>query len=286
MEVGIVGFGSYIPKDNKNLVDQDTATIAVCAAQKAFLKSGINSKKIGAIYVGSESHPYATKPTATIVGDALSVGQDFFAADVQFACKGGTAAIQICYGLIKAGMIDYGLAIGADVAQARPGDVLEKYVGAGGAAFILGNKKDEIIATIDETISITTNTPDFWRRSLQKYPEHTNRFTGEPSYFRHTISAAEKILKKTGLSVKDFDHVVFHQPNLKFPKVTAKRLGFSKQQIETGLLVEKIGNCYSASSLLGLSSVLDTAKSGQKILLVSYGSGSGSDAFVLTVSLC
>jgi len=299
VQVGIVSYGSYVPKNRKKVdekfrsklmveqrsvasSDEDAATIAVAAAQNALSKTNLCEKKIGAVYIGSESHPYAVKPTSTIVADALNLDSDFMTADVEFACKGGTAAIQICYGFLKARMVEYGLAIGSDVAQAEPGDVLEQTAAAGGAAFILGVDEDEIIATIDETISITSNTPDFWRRNLQKYPEHTNRFTGEPSYFKHTICASKKIMEKTGFCPKDFSYVVFHQPNGKFPLIAAKRLGFTKEQVEPSLMVKKIGNCYSASSLLGLCSVLDVAQAGEKILLVSYGSGSGSDAFVLT----
>jgi len=42
------------------------------------------------------------------------------AADYEFACKAGTAAIQTCMGLVKSGMIKYGLAIGSDVSQGAP----------------------------------------------------------------------------------------------------------------------------------------------------------------------
>jgi hydroxymethylglutaryl-CoA synthase len=63
-----------------------------------------------------------------------------------------------------------------------------------------------------------------------------------------------------------------------------KMLGFKQEQIETGWLVPVLGNTYSGSSPMGLTAVLDVAKPKNKILLCSYGSGSGSDAFVLTVT--
>jgi len=310
-KIGIVGYGAYVPcgriktdeiaqawnqdanKIKSSLLieeksvpalDEDAATLAVQASKNAIHRSKIKNNQIDAIYVGSESHPYAVKPTATIVGQAIGAGNNFMAADLEFACKAGTAAIQICYSLVKSELIEYGLAIGTDTAQSKPGDVLEFSASSGGAAFILGKNQDEVIATIDKTISITSNTPDFWRRNLQKYPQHTGRFTGEPSYFKHVINVTKKILEESNLKPKDFDFVIFHQPNGKFPTLAAKQLGFSKEQILHGLIVTKIGNTYSASSPLSLTAILDIAKPNQKILVSSYGSGSGSDSFILTTT--
>jgi hydroxymethylglutaryl-CoA synthase len=61
-------------------------------------------------------------------------------------------------------------------------------------------------------------------------------------------------------------------------------LGFTAEQIKPGLLCPVIGNTYAGSSLIGLSAILDIAKPGDRILMVSYGSGSGSDAFSLVVT--
>ena len=97
MSVGIVSYGAYIPRYRIKIeeiakvwgsnassiidglmvyeksvpdMDEDTITIAVEAARHAINRAGINPEKIGALYTGSESHPYAVKPTSTVVAEA------------------------------------------------------------------------------------------------------------------------------------------------------------------------------------------------------------------------
>lgn len=263
-------------------LDEDTATMAVEAARAAILRANLDPQDIGAIYVGAESHPYAVKPTATIVAAAIDASNSITAADFEFACKAGTATIQSCMGLVALNKIKYGLAIGADASQASPGDALEYTAAAGSAAFVIG--QDRVVAEIEDFASFTTDTPDFWRRDLQKYPSHSGRFTGEPAYFRHTISATKALLEKTGLQPADFDFAVFHQPNGKFPLKAAKSLGFTSAQVKPGLMVTNFGNTYSAASMIGLAAVLDKASPSQRILLTSFGSGAGSDSFAFRVT--
>jgi len=258
--------------------DEDSASLAVQAAQQAVANLGV-TPEIGAIYTGSESHPYAVKSTSAIVGEALGIGHGYTAADTEFACKAGTAGMQSVAGLVAAGMITNGLAIGADTAQSRPGDALEYSAAAAAAAFVVGC--DDILAEILYTSSFTSDTPDFWRREHEMYPSHGGRFTGEPAYFKHVLSAVRQILDESGMKIGDFDHVVFHMPNARFPQKAAKILGVSKEQLQHGFVVPELGNSYSACSLVGLASVLDNAGSNESILLCSYGSGAGSDAFVL-----
>ena len=86
------------------------------------------------------------------------------------------------------------------------------------------------------------------------------------------------------MSPKDFKYAVFHMPNGKFPQQAGKQLGFTKEQLETGWIVPWMGNTYSGSSPTGLSAVLDVAKPGDKIFMVSFGSGAGSDGFIFKVT--
>jgi len=305
-EVGIVGYGAYIPcyrlptaevarvwqGDGTNVpiwekavpgLDEDTATMAVEAARNALARAHVDPGEIRAVWVGSESHPYAVKPTSTIVAQAIGAVPHVLAADWEFACKAGTEAVQAAMGLVGSGMADYVLSIGADAAQGRPGDELEYTAGAGAAAFLLGPAKASV-AVIEGSTSYVTDTPDFFRRPRQRYPQHTGRFTGEPAYFHHTESAARHLLEELGAEPGDFAHAIFHQPNVKFPQRAAERLGFTEDQIRVGMLVNEIGNAYAGSSLLGLTAVLDVAQPGERIILVSFGSGAGSDAFSLLVT--
>ncbi|MFH1312429.1 MAG: hydroxymethylglutaryl-CoA synthase [Candidatus Eisenbacteria bacterium] len=262
--------------------DQDVITMSVEASRNAIMRAGIDPKKIGAIYVGSESHPYAVKPSGTVVAEAIGATPNIHCADFEFACKAGTEGMFVALSLVEAGKMEYALGIGADTSQGAPGDALEYSASAGAAAFIFG--KNDTVAEVEHTFSYMTDTPDFWRREYMHYPRHAGRFTGMPAYFKHVTGAATALLDISGTKPEDFAYAVFHQPNGKFPTTVGRQLGFKPEQIETGLLCPRLGNTYSGSSPMGLTAVLDVAKPGQLIFMVSYGSGAGSDGFIYRVT--
>lgn len=304
--VGIIGYGAYVPRyrlpatevarvwtdgegglpiKEKAVagIDEDVATMSIEAARNAMARAGISPDEVRAVWVGSESHPYAVKPTSTIVAEAIGAVPNVQAADWQFACKAGTEAMVAAIGFVGSGMATYAIAIGMDIAQGKPGDALEYTAGAGGAAYVLG-PAEEALTVINATYSYVTDTPDFWRRAYQKYPEHGQRFTGEPAYFTHITEAGNALMNAMGTKATDYQYAVFHQPNTKFPQKVAQMLGFTQSQIKVGLLVQEIGNTYAGAAIIGLTAVLDVAKPKDRILMVSFGSGAGSDAFDLEVT--
>lgn len=303
---GIVGYGAFIPrnritaeeiatqwgKDPKAIrrgllleeksvpgLDEDTITISVAAGRAALDRAGVDPQRVGALYIGSESHPYAVKPSGTVVAEALGIGPEVHIADFEFACKAGTEAMFVAFGLVESGRVEYAMGIGADTSQGAPNDALEYSASAGGAAFLFGRQHP--LADVLETYSYTSDTPDFWRREGEFYPRHGGRFTGEPAYFRHVTAATRAILEKTGLEPAAFRYAVFHMPNGKFPLQAGKALGFAQEQLETGWLVNTMGNTYSGSSPTGLAAILDVADPEDYILITSFGSGAGSDSFAL-----
>ncbi len=252
---GIVGYGAYVPRQRiqveeiakvwgadapsykKGLMleeksvpapDQDVITMSVESARNAIKRAGIDPNEIGCIYIGSESHPYAVKPSGTVVAEAIGATPDIHCADMEFACKAGSEGMFVSFGLVTAGLVKYGLGIGADTSQGAPGDALEYSAAAGAAAFIFGN--ENVVAEVLQTYSFMTDTPDFWRREYEHYPKHGGRFTGEPAYFKHTFGCANGLMEKSGTKPEDFTYAVFHQPNGKFPQRAGRKLGFTDEQ--------------------------------------------------------
>jgi hydroxymethylglutaryl-CoA synthase len=303
--IGIVGHGSYVPSfrikartiaaqwgDDPSTIengllmqektvpapDEDTITISVAAAKNALKRARIDPQKIGAVYIGSESHPYAVKPSGTVLVDALGIGPDVHVADFEFACKAGSEAMFVAYSHVKSGNMEYAMGIGADTSQGAPGDALEYSASAGGSAYIFGTER--VAAEVLHTHSFTSDTADFWRREYEHYPRHGGRFTGEPAYFKHVLGCGNALLEKSGMNASDFAYAVFHMPNGKFPLKAGKTLGFTNEQMKQGWVVNLMGNTYSGSSPTGLAAILDVARPGDKIFMISFGSGAGSDGFI------
>lgn len=295
---GIVGYGVYTSRFRIRegsmeravpFIDEDAITAAVEAGKLALIHSGVDSTLIGKVYVGSESNPYAVKPIASKVAQVLKLGEEdedvqgVDAVDTEFACKAATSMFKDAASLVNYPKIgaSYAMVIGTDNSQAAPRDCpggeLDFFVGYGGCAYIFG--KTDVIAELEGWYSCTSDTPDFWRRDGEPYPMHGGRFTGDPAYFKHIRKAARKLMEKLGLKPSDINYFVAHQPNVAFPVRIAKELGFKEEQYTPSLQVAKFGNTYSGSSPVGLAAVLDVAKPNERILIVSYGSGAGSDAY-------
>jgi hydroxymethylglutaryl-CoA synthase len=297
---GVVGYGFYTSRfrikegsleRSVPFIDEDSVTAAVEAGKLALIHSGVDSSLVGKVYVGSESNPYAVKPIASKVAQVLKLGeededlQSVDAVDTEFACKAASSMFKDAVALVsypKSG-VKYAMVIGADNSQAAPrgcpGGELDMFVGYGGSAFLFG--KHDVIAEIEGWYSCTSDTPDFWRRDGEPFPMHGGRFTGDPAYFKHVRKATTKLMEKFGLQAGDIDYFVTHQPNPQFPVKIAKELGFKEEQYEVSLQVNKFGNTYSGCSPLGLAAILDVATPEKRILMTSYGSGAGSDAYLL-----
>ncbi len=303
--VGIVSYGFYIPKYRIKLneiatawdkcgdkvekslkieekavagLDEDIVTMAYEASAMALQNHQNLKKKIGAVFIGSETFPYAVKPTSTSLAAWLDLSNNYLAYDTQFACKAATGALASAYALVKSGDVEYALVSGSDKANAKPQDALEYSAGSGANAWLVG--RENVALEIIDWSSYSSDTPDFWRRAKADYPSHAGRFTGGPAYFTHIGEAAKLLFNKQNMKASDFKYSVFHMPNGSFPLKIAKMLGFTEKQVLPSYVVPYLGNSYSASALMGLVAVLEKIKPGDTVFFASYGSGAGSDAFI------
>ncbi len=335
-KVGIIGYGSYIPmerikteliarkreskrKDLEEFIEklskglklkyksiprftEDTTTLSTEAAENALGMAQIEPSDIGSVVVGTESKPYAVGLSARHVASFIGAKNNVFVADVEGACNAGMQSVNFVKAQIQADMIDYGLAIGADISQAPKGDALEYSCGAGACAFLIG--KENLVATIVDMAPCSSLFLDFWRRDEELVPNHFGRTTVD-CYKFHVVGAMEELLRKNPeIKICDFDYITFHQPSGYMPLKVCKSLTESKidikhdtqftdrlrltyndieKKVKPWLKVLDTGNTYAASTMIAIASILDEAKPGQNILAVSYGSGAATMATWLHV---
>lgn len=261
--------------------DMDAITLAVDAASMAVA----GAPRIDAVFLGTQTGPYLSRAGAAIVVDALGLGPDVFATDLQFAGKSGTAALVGALAWVGSGLGQAALAIGSDTlgVHAAPGDPYEYAAGSGAVALVVTH--EPTIATVDAVASYTSDTADGFRLDGERFFHRggatmTVTDVGFPSHARGAWKAASQ---RAGVSAADLDFAAMQQPDAQTPLRVGTELGFERSKVEPGLVCRQVGDTGAASALLGLARILSRAATGQRVALISYGVGAGSDAFVLSV---
>lgn len=268
--------------------DEDAVTMALEAGRQALERSRPEDREIDGFYLGTCTNPYDSRPASTILAEALGNRPTLDCLDVQFSTKSGSAALQIARAMVLSGAVERAMAFGSDAMNRHtaPGSFQEYLASAGAGALVIGGAGDGAIAEIGPFYNVVSDLSDGFRLAGDRYLRSGGLSALESGVglFRHVSRAVQGFLKQLDATPKDFDFVVFQQPAGVVPVALTMRLGFSMEQTMPGLVAYELGDVGSASTLIGLSLVLDQAVPGQRILLASYGFGAGADVTVVTTT--
>jgi hydroxymethylglutaryl-CoA synthase len=306
MNSGVVGYGAYIPRyrikrdeylkawgsfsprgvEEKAVagLDEDVVTMTVESSVNALKRARISSNQLNGMFFASTSAPYAEKLSSSTIVASLDGPSEIFLADLGFSTKAGTAALLSCLDFVSSGRGDLGLVGASDVPQAMPSDSLEHGLGAGSASFVIG--RSEVMANVEGAHSSSL---EIIGERYRRYGEHCLKDSGIGAYTGQAFNQAltisvTSLFTNLGLKAEEFAYAVFQQFDGRIAYDIGRKLGFKDNQISPSMTVTKIGDSGSASSLIGLCAVLDVARPGDRILVASYGSGSGSDAISLVTT--
>ena len=269
---------------------QNAISLAVEAARRALQHAGADASDIDGLIMGSCTNPASYHPQGIEVARALGAGDRLFSTDIQFSTKSGTSAIQLGYALVRSKRADNVLAIGSDTLNrmTAPGTMAEYAASAGAGAVLLGSH--QVIAEIEGTQSYNTDLSDEFRLNGEQHIRSggfQSLAAALDSGFgikHHIVAAVSSFLEEQSLEPADFAYVVFQQPYGIVPFSLGEALQFDLSKITPSNTAYELGNCGSASVMLGLACVLDIAKPDDRILVASYGSGAGSDVISLKVT--
>lgn len=311
MQTGLISYGVALPKYRiesgeiwkvwKNLApsffdmlsigergvlgpEEDTLTLAVAAAKTALERSGVAVEKIGAVFLGSSTSPYATKAAATVIVDALGLPPSALSTDIQCADKSGSTALWLAAGLIESGLVDYALVIAADTLNrhTQPGMVLEYVASAGAVAFVLG--KEGCIAQLESMATHAHDQNDYFRTEGERFIQPGAGFYGWVANWGlldHVVPAGKALFEKTGLTPADFSKFAVPQKTGIRPLMTMGKLELDMMQVLPYVLTAQIGDCGAAGTLLSLAHILDFAEPGERVGVIDFGAGAGCDAWSL-----
>lgn len=314
METGIISYGVAVPRHRieaqaiwetwKNMAEQffdllsigergvlgpeeDTVTLAVAAAKQALARADVPRDKIGALFLGSGTSPYAMKAAAVVIQDALGLPAQTLTTDIQCAEKSGSTALWLASSLIETGQIDYALVIAADTMNRHtaPGMVLEYVASAGAVAFLLG--RENLIAQLETWTTHSWDQNDYFRLEGERFIQPGAGFYGWVANWgllEHVVPATKAFFEKTGLTPEDFTKFAVPQKTGLRPLMVMGKAGLDMMQVLPFVLTAQIGDCGAASVPLALAHILDWADAEERIGVIDYGSGAGCDTWSLVTT--
>lgn len=302
--VGICSYGGYVPRYrlNRGIIfgamgwvnaanitnargekavanfDEDSITMAVAAGIDAL--GGVDRSKVGGVYFASSTLPYKERLNAGIITCALGLEDQVRAADFTGGLKAGTTALLSAIEGVESRRVNSLLVAAADCRLGKPASPQEMIFGDAAAALLVGS--ENVIAEFKDSYSVTYDFADHVRGPTAVFDmQWEDRWIRDLGIDRFIPEAVGGLLQKTGLKIGDFAKVIYPVHYSAARKKLAKVIGFAPEAEQTNLQME-VGESGVSHSLVMFAHALEEAKPGDRILVVSYGSGCDALCFEVT----
>ncbi|MHA1720705.1 MAG: hydroxymethylglutaryl-CoA synthase family protein [Promethearchaeota archaeon] len=199
---------------------EDSISLGVKAGYNAILRGKINPKEIDAVFVGSESYPYAVKSISNIYKDLLGVSKNCFTQDISNACAAASMAILNAIAMIEAGIINKALVIAVDISIYDLYSSGEPTQGAGAVALIL-SRNPRIAVFSNSFGKVSANINDFFRPAGEKTAQVFSHYSVD-AYLNLQLEAYDDLISKTGEISTHY--YLFHAPYAKLPLKIIQKL--------------------------------------------------------------
>ena len=273
--------------------DQRTSDLGILAGRAALENAGLDANEIDAVIVATSTPDLTFPSVATMVQAGLGMRQGF-AYDIQAVCAGFVYALANADAMIRAGLAERILVIGAETFS-RIMDWSDRgtcvLFGDGAGAVVL--EAAELAGSVEDRGILATDLNSDGKYRDLLYVDGGVASTGTAGHlrmqgnlvFRHAVEkladTAHRALDKAGLAPENVDWLVPHQANLRIIESTAKRMHLPMEKVV--LTVADHGNTSAASIPLALSVANSQGrfKPGQILVAEAIGGGLAWGSVVL-----
>ena len=258
--------------------DEDTITMAVSAGLDCL--GNIPRKDVDGIYVCSTTFPYIERQNAAICAAAMDFRHDIRSADFSSSMRSGTTALLSACEAVSSGNVNNILVTASDTRLGKPGSNDEHTFGDGAGALLVGS--EGVIAELKGSYSVTRDFVDYRRIDGERFSHvWEERWVRDEGYSKIIPQAALGLAKKYNVKASDFAKIIIGCPVAAVIKGLTKALGAQPEQMQDNLGMN-VGNTGAALPIMMLVAALEEAKPGDKLLVLSYGSGSDALYFEVT----
>ena len=261
--------------------DDTTTSLGVRAAREAMKSAGVGPDDIDLIVCATSTADQIFPSTACLIQSELGVHQGG-AFDVQAVCSGFAYAVANADALIRAGVAQRALVIGAEVFS-RILDWNDR-----STCVLFGDGAGAIVLSAADTPGVLVSRlhADGRQSGILSTPGSVRcgAVTGHPflrmdgqAVFKLAVKLlaerAQETLDAAGLKVDDLDWLVPHQANVRILSATASRLGLPLDRVIS--TVGEHANTSAASVPLALAQAVQEGRlrPGQLIMLQGVGGG-------------
>lgn len=273
--------------------DEDVVTMAANAAQQVIDRVGVDC--ISSLLFATETGIDQSKAAGVYVHRLLGLNSNCRVVELKQACYSATAAIQMACALVARQPEKKVLVIASDIARYDLGTSGEATQGCGAVAMLI-SANPRLVEIDPEVGNHTEDVMDFWRPNYRATALVDGKYSTK-IYLKSLKKAWENFVDASSVAFNDFSYFCYHLPFSRMAEKAHKHLakinqaGLTleqiEQQVEDTLHYNRIiGNSYTASMYIGLSSLLENCKqnlAGKKVGFFSYGSGCVSEFFSGTV---
>ncbi len=258
--------------------DEDSITLGVAAGNLAL--QNVDRDTVESVYFASTTLPYKERLNAGIMVPALGLKDQVRAADLTASLKCATSALIAALESVKEGDAVKSLVTSADCRLGKPGSPQEMLFGDASAAIVVGS--EDVIAEYKGSYSVTYDFGDHYRGANSKFDDQwEDRWIRDLGIDQFIPEAVNGLLAKTGLQISDFSKVIYPCIYAAARRGIAKKLGMTPEMDQDNMQME-VGETGSPHPLIMLAKALEDAKPGDKLLLVSFGSGCDAICFEVT----
>jgi hydroxymethylglutaryl-CoA synthase len=294
--IGITSYGAYVPRTRLTFAamngqtvapdddgpakavawsDEDSVTMAVTAGVECL--RGIDRSTVDGVLFASTTYAFREKQAAALVAKALDLPRDVRTADFGGSLRSGMAALRGAFDAVKAGSSRNVLVVASDCRMGAPGSAIERNLGDGAAAFLVG--EGNAIAQLEGSFAVADEIVDVWRGDGDPFVHSwEDRFIVKHGYAENLVAAVTGLFEAQGRSAADYAKAALYAPELRSHGTAVRALGLAKEQVQAPLFGQ-LGNTGAAFAPMLLAAALETAKPGERILVAAYGDGAEALSF-------